>query len=55
MDTYGFFFILLPLQSLLTMKVLPQAEVMFMGKVNLATGGVTESSTVPVHAGSSSI
>lgn len=39
------------LQPLLTIKLLPQALVMLSGKVNLATGGVTDSSKVPLHSG----
>lgn len=43
--------LLLHLQRLLTRNVLPQASVLLMGKENLTTGGVTDSSKVPLHFG----
>lgn len=38
--------------ALVVMNVLPQALVMFSGKLKRATGGVTESSRVALQAGS---
>lgn len=49
--TNGACTILLHLQLLLTRNVLPQASVLLRGKENLTTGGVTDSSKVPLHFG----